>query len=187
MYFSLALRILLFPFKVYAFFVCSLGMRFRHTLYRRRGFSVGSLAGEERMQVAYTMKTADEALEAAFEAGAIKVCPKHEYNIIRTAPILVASLNACTVGADKIGRGLFSSEHSQFVLAVLDVIDLAEEECHCCANTRAYQAMLTLHCIAPKPCPCSHPTCPTFGQCHTASRLPEGYDCLDAPLHIAGR
>jgi hypothetical protein len=35
----------------------------------------------------YSMSTADEALDAAFEAGALTVCAKHQYNVIRTGGI----------------------------------------------------------------------------------------------------
>ena len=121
------------------------------------------------MPVAYTMTTADEALEAAFEAGALKLCPKHQYNIIRTTHNPKVRWTAYEIAAVKTDRGLFSSEPSQLALAINHMIELAEDECHCCANTRAYRAELAVDRNAHKPCPCSQPTCPTFGQSRIAS------------------
>ncbi len=120
------------------------------------------------MPVAYTMMTADEALEAAFEAGALEPCPKHQYNLIRTTANPLVRFKAYEIGVAKIDRGLFSSEPSQLVVAITSMIELAEDECHCCANTRAYRAQLTTGCNPDKPCPCSAPTCPAFGR----SRIP---------------
>jgi hypothetical protein len=115
------------------------------------------------MTLTYTMTTADEALQAAFEAGALTLCPEHKYNIIRATPDPNVRLKAYEIAAAKIERGLFTSERFQLVLAISSMIELAEEECRCCANTRAYQALRAVACDARKSCPCSQPTCPTYG------------------------
>jgi hypothetical protein len=110
----------------------------------------------------YSMATADEALEAAFEAGAITLCPKHQYNMIRTSdPALTRK--AYEVGAAKITQGRFSSELSMLMKAISDMVAQGEYECHCCANIADYSARLAISRDAAKPCPCRWPTCPAHG------------------------
>ncbi len=89
------------------------------------------------MPVAYNMTTADEALEAAFEAGALKLCPKHQYSIIRTTADPMVRWKAYEIGAAKIDQGLFSSERSQLMLAINDMIKSAQHVCLRCNNTDA--------------------------------------------------
>jgi hypothetical protein len=115
------------------------------------------------------MATSDEALSAAFEAGAISLCPKHSYNIIRSNDPALTRM-AFEIASAKIEQRVFSSERSLLMEAINDVIELAEDECHCCANAQAYRARLAVDRRAPKPCPCKAPTCPTFG---TVNALPK--------------
>jgi hypothetical protein len=122
------------------------------------------------MPVGYTIKVVDEALEAAFEAGALKLCPKHQYNMIRTTSDPTVRLKAFDIGWAKIDRGQFSSERSQLMSAIGSMIDLGEDECHCCANTSSYQTQLATGCNPDKPCPCHDPTCPAFGRSHIPNR-----------------
>jgi hypothetical protein len=117
------------------------------------------------------MTTADEALEAAFEAGALKLWDKHQYNLIRTTPDPTVRWKAYEIGTVKIDRGLFSSKPSQLALAINSLIELAEDECHCWANTRSYQAQLATGCNPDKPCPCNDPTCPAFGRSRIPNRV----------------
>ena len=51
------------------------------------------------MPVAYTMTTADEALEAVFEAGALETCPKH---ITAHSPNPTVKWKAYEIGAAKM-------------------------------------------------------------------------------------
>jgi hypothetical protein len=109
----------------------------------------------------YTITTADEALEAAFEARAVTLCPKHKYNLIRTSD-LTLTRNAYEIGAAKIDQGLFSSERILLMRAIHDMIELGRDECPCCVKTRTYQAQLASDRNPNKPCPCGSPTCPAF-------------------------
>ena len=114
------------------------------------------------MPIMCSLTTADEALEVAFEVGALRLCPKHPSNVIRTTADPEIRWKAYELAVSKIDRGLFSSRQSQLALAINQVIELAEAECH--SNTRAYRAQRAAGCRARKQCPCSKPTCPTFGQ-----------------------
>jgi hypothetical protein len=118
----------------------------------------------------YTMETADEALEAAFEAGALTLCPKHPYNLIRTSePALTRK--AYGIGAARIKQGRFSSELSLLMQAISNMISHGEYECHCCANMADYRARLAFSRDAAKPCPCREATCPTHSARSDASRI----------------
>lgn len=110
----------------------------------------------------YSMATADEALDATFQAGALSLCPRHEYNIIRSKdPALKQKAHA--IATAKIEGGHYSSEHSLLMEAIDDVFRLAQDDCPCCANICAYQARFP----GKKPCPCRSPTCPKFASTHT--------------------
>jgi hypothetical protein len=105
----------------------------------------------------YSMATADEALDACFQAGAISLCTKHSYNIIRsTDPAL--KQKAYEIVAIMIDRGQYSSDLSILMHAIDDTIEMAQDECRCCANARAYHIPFP----GKQSCPCSAPTCPAF-------------------------
>jgi hypothetical protein len=116
----------------------------------------------------YTMATADEALDASFRAGALSVCPKHGYNMIRS-PDTARKEAAHKIAAAKIEGGLFSSELSVLMQAIDDMIAMAQDECQCCANARAYRARHSNSCTGAMACPCPSPTCPK----HTTSHIPD--------------
>ncbi len=109
----------------------------------------------------YGTTTADEALEAAFEARALTLCPKHKYNLIRTSD-LTLTRKAWEIGSAKIDQGLFSSEPILLMRAIRDMIELGRDECQCCVNTRTYQARFAIGGKPNTPCPCGSPTCPAF-------------------------
>jgi hypothetical protein len=109
----------------------------------------------------YTMATSDEALNALFEAGALSVCPKHRYNMIRSADP-ARKKAAREIAAAKIDGGEFSSEPSVLTKAIDDMIAMAQDECQCCANARAYAANHASGCAGGAPCPCRTPTCPKY-------------------------
>jgi hypothetical protein len=111
--------------------------------------------------VKYGMATADEALDAAFQAGALFYCPKHHYNIIRSNDPALKQ-RAYAIAAAKIDGGLFASERALLLQAIDDVIGMAQDECQCCAATSTYLARLSSGCGADKPCPCRWPACPAF-------------------------
>jgi hypothetical protein len=79
----------------------------------------------------YKLATADEALKAAFEAGALTICPVHPYNLIRASDP-ETRLNAYHIGQAKIDQGFFRSERWLLIQATNDVIRMGEEECPCC-------------------------------------------------------
>ncbi len=82
----------------------------------------------------YPMALADEALDIAFQAGALTRCPKHPHVIVRThnrsakrkAYKLVARMiDAC--------QSSFPSP-SALMSAVNDVIEMGEDKCASCAD-----------------------------------------------------
>ncbi len=75
----------------------------------------------------YTMATADEALDAAIEAGALTPCPIHPYNLIRASDP-TTRLNAYHIGSAKIGQGLFRSERWLLIQAINNMIEMGEDE-----------------------------------------------------------
>ena len=123
----------------------------------------------------YSVATADEALNAAFEAGALVLCPTHQYNIVRSKDPRLRQ-KACEIGERKIYQGLFSSERSLLMQAISDMIELGEDECHCYANVLTYKSQLAVDRNVAKPCPCKWPTCPTFGSSCSPNRTGASLD-----------